>query len=88
MIVCSLMTISVVSGRGLLTREAMAVASVSTIILRNATRVSLTTEREEKHQPIIYRFVQTQQYQVQVLQHPSLLQRIAEKHGERVGEGG
>lgn len=33
MIVCSLMTISVVSGRGRLTRDAMAVASVSTIIL-------------------------------------------------------
>lgn len=33
MIVCSLITISVVSGRGRLTRDAMAVASVSTIIL-------------------------------------------------------
>lgn len=33
MIVCSLMTISVVSGRGRLTLEAMAAASVSTMIL-------------------------------------------------------
>jgi hypothetical protein len=39
-IVCSLMTISVVSGRGLLTREAIAAASVSTIILEKMWEVS------------------------------------------------
>jgi shikimate 5-dehydrogenase len=37
MIVCSLMTISVVSGRGRLTLEAMAAGSVSTIILDNGS---------------------------------------------------
>ena len=45
MIVCSLITISVVSGRGRLTLDAMAAASVSTMILTGGNCLAVKEER-------------------------------------------
>ena len=61
MIVCSLITISVVSGRGRLTLDAMAAASVSTMILIKKIGRLFSYEVNEtvsdKFSPIVYRLV-------------------------------
>jgi hypothetical protein len=80
MIVCSFITISVVSGRGRLTLDAMAVASVSTIILKGFYKHGRLDVALHKDVPIVNCFIQAQQHQIQAFQYGSLLQLIAQQH--------
>lgn len=87
MIVCSLITISVVSAFGRLTREAIAAESVSTMMLGDIpASARYTTARREGGAPVVDSFVQAEQHEVEVLQHAPLLYLVSEKHVHGIRE--
>jgi hypothetical protein len=70
------MTISVVSGLGLLTRDAIAVESVSTMMLKIGSRQVGPTKqgkegRKEGNLPVIHCLVEAQKHEIQILKHAS-----------------
>ena len=64
------MTISVVSGLGLLTRDAIAVESVSTMMLKIGSR-QVGEGRKEGYSPVIHCLVEAQKHEIQILKHAS-----------------
>ena len=81
--VCSLITISVVSAFGLLTRDAIVVESVSTITLLFANTLVLANSPAAVHVPVVDRLIQTKENEVKVLQHTSLFDLITKQ--QKVG---
>ena len=68
------MTISVVSGLGLLTRDAIAVESVSTMMLKIGSRQvgeGRKEGRKEGYSPVIHCLVEAQKHEIQILKHAS-----------------
>lgn len=93
MIVCSLMTISVVSALGRETREAMAVASVSRMILpgratrgEGADQQSAINRYVLEGSPIIDTLVRGQQHHIKSLEHAPLLDLTPQYEPHRIME--
>lgn len=88
MMVCSLMTISLVSALGRETRDAIAVPSVSRMILPDATSQHSIRPSGNRvsNAPIINTFICSQEHHIQSLQHGSLLDLPSEQQAYGVVE--